>query len=248
MQAPANLSTVNYVETTKVVEMRTRNIFRGSMALSVLLLVTFAFLPRRGGPLSTFVNLAFPPLLLWSFVLTGYAFHSMSVLASERKQLLEQGAVTDPTTGVKSLDYVRTLLEKQFENATRTGQPTAVIYLDLPDLRQVNRDLGRTVGDIVLKDMARAIEACVPEGAVVGRVGGDEFVVVLPNTAKQKAEALAESITQNIKSYRLDLGKGRQVDLFGCRIGIVGCPAEGGFADEILDLAQKASYQPSGQP
>lgn len=247
METRTSSNTVDYIESTKVVERHTRNIFRGSMSLSVLLLVTFAFLPRHGGPLSTFVNLAFPPLLLWSFVLTGYAFHSLWTLAGDRKRLLEQSAVTDSQTGVKSLDYVKKLLQKQFENATQTGQPAAVLYLDLQNLQQVNRDLGRTVGDIVLKDVAGVVEASVPEDAVVGRVGGDEFVVLLPNTTKQKARALADTITQNVGAYKLDLGKGRQVDFLRCRVGIVGCPAEGGFADEIIDLAQRASYQSPGQ-
>jgi len=233
----------SYIRSAKAALCRIRNIFWGSIALSVLLFGTFACLPRRPGSLSTFVNLSFPALLLWSFALAGYAFHCLLAQAKEREQLIEQYALLDPTTGAKSLEYMKSLLQEHSEGVSPTGTPTTVLYVDLENLRQVNRELGHTAGNIVLRDLAGRIRDATPENGVVGRVGGDEFVVLLPGMSSKSAQAVAEAIQRNIQQYRLDLGKGRKVDFIGCGIGIIECPAEGGAADDIINLAQRACYQ-----
>jgi GGDEF domain-containing protein len=87
----------------------------------------------------------------------------------------------------------------------------------------------------------------VPAGSVVGRVAGDEFVVILPVAKANKAKATALAITQAIADFRLDLGKRGQVDFLGCNIGVIGCPESGGFADEIINAAQQAAYQCAGE-
>lgn len=234
---------VEYVEATRDAEMRTRNIFLGSVLLSALVVFHLTFLAQPGGALTRIVRISFPPVLLWSLSMTGYAFYSLWQASQEKGQLLEKMAATDLSTGVKSREFIKAFLQKQYERAMETGKPTAVLYVDLENLDLVNKKFGHTIGDIVLKGIAKTVEHAVPSAGVVGRVAGDEFIVVLPATRSEKAKPVAESIEQSIRDYRLDLGKKGQLDFLGCRIGIVACPGDGGLAEELIGIAQKAAAE-----
>ena len=243
MRPEGDKSSLDYIEVTTAVERRMRNIFVASMCLSVLVLFVFAFLAGRLGRLPRVIRVSFPPILLWSFTVTGYAFYSLWRLTDERGRLLQSSAVTEPTTGVKSLSYISRVLQKEYERMIQTGQPTGVLYVDLENLDVVNQTFGHAVGDVVLKGVAGTIENGVPEEAVVGRVAGDEFVVVLPATKLEKAKSVAAAIEKSIRHYKLELGKKGCVDFLNCRIGIIACPKDGGFADEIIRIAQQAAVR-----
>lgn len=234
---------LEYVEHTQKAERRMRNIFLGSMSLSLLTLVNYPFMIQPGGTLSTVVRVSFPPVMLWSFVLTAYAFYSLWRVAEERREMLERSAITDPKTGVRTLSYIRRLIQKEYEKAIQTRHPTSVIYVDLEGLDAVNQKFGHTFGDIVLRDAAKTIQDGVPEEAVVGHLAGDEFAVVLSGMDLAKAKSVAAVIQQKIADYSLDLGKDRTIDFLRCRIGVVVCPGDATFADEIIGTAQKAAGQ-----
>ncbi len=228
------------------VERRIRKIFLGAMGFSVLVLFNFAFLLLHKGNVPLIIRVSFPPLLLWSFVVTGYAFQFMARLAAQRRRILEEGERSDPKTGVRSLDYIRSLLEKQYVTTLPVGKPTAILYVDLENLDMVNRDFGHAVGDVVLKDTAQLIQCTVPAEAIVGHVAGDEFVVLLPATQQEAAEVVASDVEEAVAGYELALGNKGAVDFLRCRIGIIACPEGGGFADEIIRIAHQAAIQPKG--
>jgi len=234
---------VSYVEATRALERRVRNIFFGSLALCVLVVFHCVFLPQPGGTLSVITWVSFPAVLLWSLTVAAYAFYSLWRIADERKRLLEGRELTDPKTGLKSLHYVRTLLQNEYERAIQTKQPMAVLYVDLQELDTVNRNFGHAVGDIVLREVARSVESSVPDGATVGRVGGDEFLVVVPATGSEKARSVVAAIEKAVRDYRLDLGKRGSVDFLDCRIGMIACPQDAGLVDEIMRIAQEAAGQ-----
>ncbi len=235
------MARVDYIEATKHVERRMKNIFIGSMALSALIFLTYGYLSRGGVTTARIVHVSFLPLLLWSFTITIYSFYSLSRLSKERVRILEDVAVIDYKTGVKSRDFIKLLLQKEYERTIQTRQPTAVLYVDLEKLDLVNENYGHAIGDIVLKDVAGRIESGLPEGATVGHVGGDEFVVVLPLTNLKKAKSVAAGIEQSVRQYRLDLGKRGRVDFLGCSVGVIACPKDAGFSDEIIAIARKAA-------
>jgi len=238
---------IHYIEATQTVEKRMRNVFIGSLGLSILVAIDLAFLARRGDMLGTVIRVSFPPLLLWSFMLTAYAFYVLWRLADERGRILKSVATTDVRTGVKSCGFIRTFLQSEYERGIETGQPVAVLYVDLENLELVNRKFGHTVGDIVLKGVAKRIEKSLPPGGMVGRVSGDEFVVVLPATRTEKANSVAAALEECVRDYTLDLGPKGRVDFLGCRVGVIACSRDAGFADDIISIAQKAVGQPDGR-
>jgi len=243
MGADAGKSNMNYLESTKAVGRRTRNLFVLSLGLSVFVLAVLVLLLLLRGRLSEVVRVSLPAILLWSLVVAGYAFHSQWHLAISRGQILGDNKVTDSKTGVKSLSYTSMVLQKEYERMIQTGQPAAVLYVDLEHLDLVNQGFGHAIGDVVLANVAKIVEDNVPEEGVVGHVGGDEFVVVLPATNLDEAKLVAAAIEKGIRDYRMDFSKKGTVDFLNCRMGIIACPKEGAIADEIIGIAQQAAAQ-----
>ncbi len=73
-----------------------------------------------------------------------------------------------------------------------------VLYCDLDGFKQVNDSLGHRAGDVVLREVAHRLAAALPDGAVVGRLGGDEFCVVVPDGAPAAVEELVEQVTRTL--------------------------------------------------
>ncbi len=241
MRTDVNKLSLEYVEMTNTLAKRMKHIFVASVLLSVLVALNLAFMKQSTGALKHVMRVSFTPVLLWSLTMTGYAFYSLWRTNSDKGQMLGEVAATDPRTGVKSLDYIKVFLQKEYERVIQTGQPTAVLYVDLQNLDLVNERFGHTVGSIVLRSVAKTIEDSVPDGAVVAHVAGDEFVVVLPATKPEKARSVSAEIQKVIADYKMDLGNKGDVDFLGCNTGIIACPEDGGFAEEMIGMAQKAA-------
>ena len=149
-------------------------------------------------------------------------------------------------TGVKSLEYIRAMLQAEYERAIEIGIPTAVIYVDLYNLDRVNKTYGHAVGDIVLKGLAERMQNVVGEKGAVGHLAGDEFAVVLPATQTKAAQAIMQAIVSEVDGYVLEMGKRGTVDFLHCTTGLVACPGDASSPDEILSLAQRSASPVSG--
>ena len=98
------------LKTIRDTEKRARNVFWGSLLLSVLIVVHIAYLAGRSGDILGVLRSFLPPVLLWSLTMTAYAFFSLSRI-SQKKQLVPPS--TDVTTGAFTLAYLRTWLEQE---------------------------------------------------------------------------------------------------------------------------------------
>ncbi|MHC4592189.1 MAG: GGDEF domain-containing protein, partial [Planctomycetota bacterium] len=189
-------------ELSEHAESKAKKLFWGSLLLSVLVIIHVVYLARRTGGVLATVQTVLPAVLLWSLVMTAYAFHSLCAIARRRSERLTR-ASTDVNTGVFSLDYLKSSLDHERRRATKTGTSTVVAYVDMVNLERANRNFGHTIGDIVLKAAAQLIATGVRRGDIVGRVGGDEFLVIMPETALEEAASVVTAIREAIEGYRL---------------------------------------------
>jgi diguanylate cyclase (GGDEF)-like protein len=117
---------------------------------------------------------------------------------SQTRRELEALAVTDPLTGVFNRRYLSRRLREEMASAQRSGRPLSLVMLDLDGFKLVNDRLGHDEGDRALEAVAKTLRACTRPADVVARIGGDEFVVLLPGTAAEGALACADRIRNQL--------------------------------------------------
>lgn len=219
-------------------EERLRSIFWGSVLLSALIVVHHIYLAGRAGGVLATLHGFLPVVLLWSLAVTVYAFYSVWHVSQRRKRVLAT-AFTDVGTGVFTLGYLKSCLEHERRRALETGASSAVAYVDLVNLDKVNAEFGHAVGDVVLRALAQVIAENVRGGDIVGRVGGDEFLIVMLETESAEAQRVAEGVRICIEDYRLDLGKRGTIEFIGCRVAVADFPAEGETSQDIITAVRE---------
>ncbi|HET6562256.1 MAG TPA: GGDEF domain-containing protein [Marmoricola sp.] len=173
-----------------------------------------------------------PAVFLLAFALLGFGLRRM--LLDQRRLRIEAAhsrslAATDPLTGLANRSHLEVVMK---DVLARPRTPGALLYLDLDRFKPVNDLLGHHAGDLVLVEVARRLRETVRAGATVARIGGDEFVVVLPEcaTPRRVATRIVEAIEAPIE---ID---GHEVSV-GTSIGIAVFP---GLATELTGLLQAA--------
>ena len=152
----------------------------------------------------------------------------------------ERRAKTDPLTGVLNR---RSLLE-QLEGACRAsrsnGLPIAVLFLDLDFFKSINDSFGHAAGDACLAAVIPPIQAELRQSDIIGRYGGEEFVVVLTGADAMAAEPIAERIRQRVSETLIE-GHGRPIQLT-CSIGVASSVPLGVWGEALIAHADTAVY------
>ena len=117
---------------------------------------------------------------------------------------LSRLATTDPLAGVSNRRKFYHQAESECQRSARFGSPLSVIALDLDKFKSINDQLGHAVGDRVLVSIARCLKKEVRDSDLVGRMGGEEFAVLLPETPLVAAAALAERLLARISAVRIE--------------------------------------------
>lgn len=125
------------------------------------------------------------------------------LLAELRAQteILEKQTREDPLTGLYNRRYLNMQLEQEFKRAKRYGNPLSVVMCDIDYFKKINDTFSHQVGDEVLKTLGRIFKAYSRSVDTVARFGGEEFVLVLPETPKDKAVLLCEKLRTAVEHY-----------------------------------------------
>ncbi len=121
---------------------------------------------------------------------------------------LEQMASTDSLTGIHNHRSLLKLAVREFDVAMRYQPPLSMIFFDVDLFKIVNDTFGHAIGDLALIKTVQAVCAKLRSADLIGRYGGDEFVILLPQTTAQEALPLAERIHASIAAMQLDTDKG----------------------------------------
>jgi diguanylate cyclase (GGDEF)-like protein len=119
---------------------------------------------------------------------------------SMRSRLAEQVG-SDPLTGCLNRRALETRLQAEWRQAKRRGSTVGVLAIDVDDFKRINDERGHPFGDVVLRELAEIMKSTARDTDAVARVGGDEFVIVLPDTGWQGAITFAERIRRKVDDF-----------------------------------------------
>jgi diguanylate cyclase (GGDEF)-like protein/PAS domain S-box-containing protein len=159
----------------------------------------------------------------------------------QTQERLTHLANVDVLSGLPNRGRVRQLLGEALRGATSGNVPCAIMFLDLDGFKPVNDTFGHPKGDAVLRAVAKRLVDEVAADGTVGRMGGDEFAIVINDAqSRKKIEKLADRIIQSIKEpYMIDQTEIRIGVSIGCAFG----PIDGATVDDLILKADLALYQ-----
>lgn len=163
---------------------------------------------------------------------------------SDRKRLeskLEEMATRDPLTGLLNRREMAKVLDDELERAQRYQRPMAVLWIDFDHFKDVNDTYGHAAGDSVLRATSRLLLESVRSVDSIGRFGGEEFVIVLPEMDLEEARDTAERLRRKVAEAPQPLGDGRSAPLT-ISVGIAVYPEHGQTAAVLCAAADKAMY------
>ena len=156
--------------------------------------------------------------------------------------LQQQLAHTDALTGINNRRHLYELADHEFEIAARYQHPLSAIMFDIDHFKEVNDTFGHAIGDQILQRVTQVACAKLRSADVIGRYGGEEFVIILPMTNAKQAYPLAERIRTGVAAIRVPTEKGDAAVTLS--IGIVEMihVTKNGSAEELIRRADEAMY------
>ena len=148
---------------------------------------------------------------------------------------LERQALTDPLTGLGNSRRFHDALRGELKRTDRTGRRFSIIFLDVDDFKEFNDRYGHLAADRVLVSVAETVRAQLRESDLVCRWGGDEFIIILPETDRREAAVVAEKL-------RSAVAVSAECQGATVSIGVACSPEDGREYDSLVNSADRALY------
>lgn len=158
----------------------------------------------------------------------------------------ESNAMTDPLTNLPNARSMYLRFEQEASRARRKNGSFQVIMLDLDDFKQVNDTFGHRIGDKMLREIARLLQAQMREYDFLARYAGDEFVAIVQDLAGEQVEELCQRIEQSIEGFALHVRAEHQARV-GISVGAATYGPDGETLDQLLIAADQAMYSAKSQ-
>lgn len=158
-----------------------------------------------------------------------------------QRDAVQRLANTDHLTGVLSRRHFYDCIDREIARATRDGTPLSVLMLDIDHFKRINDTYGHPVGDLVLKAFAAACQAELPATAIFGRLGGEEFALILPGTSFEAALAIAEVLRSTTEKTSVSTAEGAKVS-FTVSSGLAVMDALDADVEALLKRCDEALY------
>ena len=174
-------------------------------------------------------------------------WHSLRKTRVEDIERIRFLTTHDGLTKAYNVRYLKQRIDEEILRAKRYDHSFCLFYMDLDRFKEVNDTFGHSAGDAVLVAVADLLQdTCrVTDmvGRAVGRIGGDEFLVLTPETGPEGGGCLGYRIVDAIEKLSVDVGDGRKVDFLGISIGVATFPADGADGAALLGKADAAMYR-----
>jgi diguanylate cyclase (GGDEF)-like protein len=159
---------------------------------------------------------------------------------------MEELSVTDELTGIYNYRYFAEKLREEQKRAHRYNLPLSIIMLDIDWFKKFNDTYGHEVGNIVLQGITAVVKKCIRDVDIFCRYGGEEFVVILPQTPRVEVARIGERIRQQIEAAVFGGGGNIPELKVTVSVGVTSFPENGKPHDEILSVADQALYRAKG--
>lgn len=225
---------------------RGRYILVGAFSVLLLILslrsaaaITGALDDQSGADTSRWLALVFL-ISMWVILSITLGFVYMTVERAERLNF--ELAMKDMLTGMANRRAITDQLLNTVARAQRQGQYLSVLMLDIDHFKQVNDGYGHQAGDMVLRGVAQILQSRLRAQDQIGRFGGEEFLVILPDTSLEGAQTLAEALRQAVEATPTQWGAHSIAVTIS--IGVRGGAVTGGdTADKLVGAADAALYR-----
>lgn len=220
---------------------------RAGFAITLLTIAIFivanGMLPEQAAYSSNALATAIVSLIYLALFFHFYVDRSMSYYTRMRESIhkMHHMAMHDALTGVFNARAYYDVCDKYIADARESNQPFSVLFVDLDHFKSVNDTYGHDAGDIVLKSVARCLLENIKKVDALGRIGGEEFSIFLPNCQPEQALRLAEVIRVNVETLMPNIGT--QSLRVTASIGVAHNRGHEQSMAEIQKEADQAMYQ-----
>jgi diguanylate cyclase (GGDEF)-like protein len=153
-------------------------------------------------------------------------------------------AITDPITELFNYRHYREQVAAHLRHSQLSGEPFALLMIDLDFFKHCNDTYGHVTGDAVLNQLGRILRDSCRDGDLCFRYGGEEFAVILPGVDREQARRVAERIRTRVREHRFLTSSGRPIDFpLSVSIGAVSYPDDGLTDIDLILAADRAMYR-----
>ena len=179
-------------------------------------------------------------------LMTVAEFSAIAIQNAQNFHMVEELTVQDDHTGLYNSRHLRRVLEQEVVRASRFGHPVSLIFFDLDHFKLVNDRHGHQAGSRVLSEIGQLLKRTLRSTDVPVRYGGDEFVVLLPETSRDQALECARRILDEIRQTPLLANEKYGPIRICASFGVASFPDDAQTPDELLSRADEAMYRVKG--
>lgn len=165
-----------------------------------------------------------------------------NALLNEHNVRLQSLSTTDQLTQLPNHRALQTLIEQECERARRFGRPLSFLFFDGDRFKKVNDTYGHATGDVVLRELGERARSVLRAGDTLGRFGGEEFLVLLPETHPEEARIVAERLRCAVAALPLATHEVVYGVAVTVSIGVATYPTDGATANDVREQADQAMY------
>jgi len=170
-------------------------------------------------------------------------FYCLRLTANKSRRKIEALTFIDELTQVHNYRYIDRRIAQEINRCKRSGLPLSILYVDLDNFKEVNDTHGHIAGNNVLAQVGALLKITSRRADMIGRLGGDEFLILLPEVNRDEAQIFAERIRKRFAEHVFRLKDGQEVDSLRLSIGVATMPADGTDKETLITAADRAMYR-----